>query len=156
MKDWEPQGKDRLLLLAIVVVLLSNTMPQMSASTPQPATSQWNAPASARNVKNPVPCTPQSLQEASQVFQDTCSSCHGTGGAGDGVLSRTLNPKPANFTDAKRMNRNTDGDLFWKITHGRGPMPAWEQLPAKQRWGLVHYIRTFAPKANSAAKPHPK
>ena len=38
---------------------------------------------------------------------------------------------------------DTDGELFWKITNGRGAMPAWRQLPETERWQIVNYIRTL-------------
>ena len=50
------------------------------------------------------------------------------------------------------MSRRTDGELFWQITRGRLPMPAFEdKLTDQERWQLVDYIRTFASKSPSAA-----
>ena len=37
----------------------------------------------------------------------------------------------------------TDGELFWKITNGRGPMPSRKHLPETDRWSVVHYIRSL-------------
>ena len=112
----------------------------------------WIAPPAARTAKNPVRPTQQGLKEAGELFEQVCSSCHGPKGAGDGTLGKVLTPKPANFTDAKRMNRATDGELFWKMTNGRGPMPSWQQLPETQRWELVNYIRTLARRAHAPEK----
>jgi mono/diheme cytochrome c family protein len=106
--------------------------------------SAWTAPPSAKAVKNPVRATPQGLKEAGQLFQQACSTCHGVSGVGDGVLSKNLDPKPANFTDARKMRRMTDGELFWKMSTGRGAMPSWKQIPDKDRWRLVNYLRTLA------------
>jgi mono/diheme cytochrome c family protein len=50
----------------------------------------------------------------------------------------------------------TDGEIFWKMTEGRKPMPSFKkQLTDEQRWQLVNFLRTFAPKpvAKPAAKP---
>jgi mono/diheme cytochrome c family protein len=112
----------------------------------------WTAPSDAKTVKNPVRTTTQSLKEASELFQHNCASCHGAKGAGDGVLAKALVTKPANFTEARRMNRETDGELYWKITNGRAPMPGWMQLPEHQRWELVNYIRTLARRGVSQRK----
>jgi mono/diheme cytochrome c family protein len=128
----------------VLVLVISSTLLQLSAASTPPSTFDWSAPASAKSLRNPIQPTRQNLQQGAQTFQDVCSTCHGEGGAGDGLLSRTLNPKPANLTDAKRMNRNSDGELFWKITNGRRAMPSWKQLPAKQRWQLVSYLRTLS------------
>jgi mono/diheme cytochrome c family protein len=39
---------------------------------------------------------------------------------------------------------HTDGDLAWKITNGRGAMPAWKDMLGKnQVWDLVNYIQSL-------------
>ena len=41
----------------------------------------------------------------------------------------------------------TDGEIFWKISEGRAPMPGFKkQLSEEDRWQLVHYLRAFAAK----------
>lgn len=62
--------------------------------------------------------------------------------AGNGAAAIALNPKPADWT-APRVHDQTDGDLFWKISTGRGAMPSWKQLPERERWALVRFIRTL-------------
>jgi mono/diheme cytochrome c family protein len=109
-------------------------------ATPPPA--PWVAPDDAKKVKNPVPPTQETLADAEQIFTDNCVLCHGEKGMGDGPGAKTIKVKPANFTDAKMMAEETDGSLFWKMSNGRGPMPAWkENLTDKERWELVGYIR---------------
>jgi serine/threonine protein kinase len=54
-------------------------------------------------------------------------------------------PKPADWTSAK-LASETDGELFWKISTGRGAMPPWKHLPDNQRWQLVNYIRSLQKK----------
>jgi mono/diheme cytochrome c family protein len=103
---------------------------------------RWVAPGDARNVKNPIPPTEETLNEAQQVYMDNCMLCHGEKGKGDGPGSKTLTVKPADLTDPKRMATETDGSLFWKMTTGRGPMPAWKAtLSETDRWKLVSYLR---------------
>jgi len=135
--------------LAILPVIVSLDL-TVSGATPGAAAqdSAWTVPPEARAMKNPVRATPEGLKEAGETFQTICSSCHGPKGAGDGALANALSPKPANFTDVRLMSKETDGALFWKISNGRGPMPSWQQIPEKQRWGLVNYLRTLAPKGN--------
>jgi mono/diheme cytochrome c family protein len=65
------------------------------------------------------------------------------------------------------MEEMTDGEIFWKIGEGRRPMPSFKKrLTDDQRWQLVNYVRSFAPKpalapestpapANKAARPKP-
>ncbi len=73
-----------------------------------------------------------------------CIACHGPGGKGDGPASKALNPKPADHTSA-RTQAQTDGELFWKITNGKGMMVGWEKIIKEEdRWHLVNYIRTLS------------
>jgi mono/diheme cytochrome c family protein len=102
----------------------------------------WVAPDVARKVENPVPATPENLQAAQQLYKDNCTLCHGDKGKGDGLASGTSPVPPANFTDDKLMSIETDGSLFWKLSEGKGTMPAWKDtLSEKERWELVNYMR---------------
>jgi mono/diheme cytochrome c family protein len=102
----------------------------------------WVAPDDAKKVKNPFPPTQETLADAEQIFTDNCVLCHGEKGMGDGPGAKTIKVKPANFTDPKLQASETDGALYWKMSNGRGPMPAWKDtLSDKERWELVGYIR---------------
>ena len=119
---------------------------QDAAAPPPP----WVAPDDAKKVKNPVPSNQETLAAAQMLFQDNCVLCHGEKGLGDGPGAKTIKVKPANFTDPKVQASETDGSLFWKMSNGRGPMPAWkDELTDKERWELVNYIR----KLGKDAKP---
>jgi len=51
------------------------------------------------------------------------------------------------------MEEMTDGEIFYKISEGRRPMPSFKKrLTEEQRWQLVNYVRTFAPKLEPAPK----
>lgn len=110
----------------------------------KPTVSPWNAPEAAKKVPNPVKPSPEGLKIAARLFKENCSACHGSTGAGNGPLAKALEDKPMNFTNAKAMRIVTDGELFWKMTNGRLPMPSWAQFSDMQRWELVNYLRTLA------------
>jgi mono/diheme cytochrome c family protein len=118
-----------------LAVLASITLMGATAAWPQ---SDWKAPAAAKTLKNPV----QGVGDARNVIATSCAACHGSSGRGDGVASAALQPKPADWTSTAVQN-DTDGELFWRITNGRGAMPAWRQLPESERWQIVNYIRTL-------------
>jgi mono/diheme cytochrome c family protein len=100
----------------------------------------WMAPEKAAKRHNPVAATPESLQRGAALFQQHCASCHGAQGAGDGPAAAALEPKPANLQTMA--GHHSDGDLAWKIAHGRGAMPAWRTvLKPNQIWDLVNHIR---------------
>jgi mono/diheme cytochrome c family protein len=85
---------------------------------------------------------------------DSCAQCHGEQGKGDGPDAPMYDVVPTNFTDAHMMAEMTDGEIFWKVSEGRRPMPSFKKrLTEEQRWQVVNYLRTFVPKP--APKPDP-
>jgi len=66
------------------------------------------------------------------IFDVQCSSCHGEKGAGDGVASAALNPKPRNYkADAKEWkNGKTEAGIQKTLTEGikGSPMVSFKHL----------------------------
>lgn len=121
------------------VTALAAALALVAAGTAAEAQEEWKAPAEARNLKNPV----KGVGNAKKNVEVNCASCHGPTGKGDGPAAAALPPpKPADWTSAK-VQTQTDGELFWKITNGRGAMPPWKHLPEKDRWEIVNYIRAL-------------
>lgn len=106
------------------------------------AQTPWPAPDSEKNKKSPIAAGPKAVEQGKKVAQVNCASCHGTTGKGNGPAAMALSPKPADWT-AKKVQDETDGEIFWKITTGRGAMPSWKHLPETDRWALVQYIRSL-------------
>jgi mono/diheme cytochrome c family protein len=114
-------------------------------------THDWNAPPSVRDTPNPVSADISSLAAGKAIYQQHCVKCHGETGDGNTRYSK-WNTRPADLTDSKRMSQMKDGELFWKISEGKRPMPAFkDKLSEKERWHVVNYIRTF-----SVAAPLPR
>lgn len=106
---------------------------------------EWTVPEEARKGKNPVVLSPMARTKALSLYTDYCAKCHGDTGKGDGPDAGKHFTSPGDFTDAARMNAMTDGELFYKITEGRRPMPEFQsRLTEDQRWQLVTFIRSFA------------
>ena len=106
----------------------------------------WVAPARAARKKNPAAADDASMAAGKAVFAKECRSCHGDSGTGDGPAAKDLTKPPGNFTTAKFWEQS-DGAIFWKVTEGRKPMPSFETLlTEEQRWNVVNYLHTFAPK----------
>jgi mono/diheme cytochrome c family protein len=106
------------------------------------AQGEWKAPADAKGMKNPV----KGVGNAKKSVETNCASCHGPGGKGDGPAAQALPPpKPADWT-SERVQAMADGEIFWKISNGRGAMPPWKHLAEKERWEIVNYIRTLKAK----------
>lgn len=106
------------------------------------AQGKWEAPPEAKQLKNPLAKSDKVIAQAKKVFETNCLPCHGPKGLGDGPAAAALPVKPANWTSAATQSM-TDGEIFWKITNGRGPMPPWKHLPDNDRWAMVRFIRTF-------------
>ncbi len=105
----------------------------------------WAAPAKEKKVKNPVPNNKESRSRGQIIYMEKCAICHGFKGEGPGEMGKPLDPPPPAFTDRHMMKEMTDGELFWKITTGKGPMPSYgKELTKNERWDLVNYIRSFA------------
>jgi mono/diheme cytochrome c family protein len=102
----------------------------------------WTAPAAEKAKKNPTPGGASAIAAGKKVAQVNCVTCHGAGGKGDGAAAVALNPKPADWT-SKRVQDESDGELFWKISNGRGAMPPWKHLPENDRWAVLHFIRSL-------------
>lgn len=114
---------------------------------------QWNVPAVAKKMQNPVPASESNVDNGMFTYSQRCKSCHGENGDGKGDRAGELSVTPTDFTNAAAMNRLTDGELFWKITHGHRPMPAFgEKLTDVERWQVVDYIRTFSQRRQPAPK----
>jgi cytochrome c5 len=77
--------------------------------------------------KNPLP-NDKKFEQGGKLAQVNCVTCHGAKGKGDGAAAVALNPKPADWT-SKKVQDESDGELFWKISNGRGAMPPWKHLP---------------------------
>ncbi len=106
------------------------------------AQGKWAAPAEAKTVKNPVVKSDKVVAAAKKMAEANCVACHGAKGVGDGPAAAALPVKPANWTTSA-VQGESDGEIFWKISTGRGPMPPWKHLSENDRWALVHYIRTL-------------
>ncbi len=105
----------------------------------------WRVPQAARQRSNPLAGTQAARAAGRETYLEHCAKCHGESGRGDGPEAAQYSVKPSDFTDRGRMNLLTDGEIFYKISEGRRPMPAYkEKLSEQQRWQLVHFLRTFA------------
>lgn len=139
----------RACLRSLTVAAAAVALVTGGAMTGAWAQGEWKAPADAKNVKNPradKKTDKKEMAEAKKTADTNCSTCHGPEGKGNGPAAAALPPpKPADWTSA-RVAAETDGEIFWKISNGRGSMPPWKHLPEKDRWDLVNYIRTLQKK----------
>jgi mono/diheme cytochrome c family protein len=106
---------------------------------------QWNIPQDAKLRQNPIHASPQALDAARILYDDHCERCHGKSGRGDGADATKFSTSPRDLTDTRRMSEQSDGELFYKISEGRKPMPEFKtKLTEEQRWQLVLLMRSMS------------
>ncbi len=129
----------RALQLAAVLVALTGLAAFAAAPNPEP----WNAPVRAAHRKNPVLADAAAIAAGKALYAQECASCHGDTGKGDGPSAKDLEVAVADLASAKIQNQS-DGTLFWKISEGRKPMPGMSaKWSDDQRWQVVDFVRTF-------------
>ena len=110
-----------------------------------------NAPASARVTKNPYEGDATAAQTGKRLYARNCLSCHGKTGKGTGNVPSLVGGK---------LDSVAPGEVFWFITKGDkdNGMPSWAQLPVKQRWEIVTFVKSMeaapaATEVNAAPPP---
>jgi mono/diheme cytochrome c family protein len=107
--------------------------------------SAWEVPEEARAVANPVEATPEAIEAGKALYTKHCVMCHGESGKGDGPATSFIKPAPADITPADVQGRMTDGEIFYKITNGKRPMPPMNRkMSDEERWQVVLFVRTLA------------
>ncbi|MGH7884651.1 MAG: c-type cytochrome [Thermodesulfobacteriota bacterium] len=83
------------------------------------------------------------------AFNNTCASCHGISGIGDGVAAAGLNPKPRDLSDSEYLSKLSDDHLYKVISEGGGAvglsplMPPWHGILTEQDINnVISHIRT--------------
>jgi copper transport protein len=104
-------------------------------------------------IPNPVPATAESIARGQDLYQQSCTMCHGLNGRGDGPLAATLNPRPADLRT--HVAQHTEGQLWLWLSDGvpGTAMPAFRSsLSDEDRWSLINYLRDrFGATAASAS-----
>lgn len=158
--------KSILLLLGGAVVLsplaVSGRTPHQDSAQPAsaaqttPQAAAGGAAGMAADTKNPVKPTSEGMAKAKELYTIDCAMCHGDKGDGKTDLATSMEITPKDFTDAKAMADQKDGELFNVIRAGKGKMPGEDPARAKDPdvWNLVTYVRNFS-KTQAVVTPAP-
>lgn len=107
-------------------------------------------PPEYRGARNPIPVTAETIDEGRVLYQETCSSCHGATGLGDGERANSLTPSPALLAYMIQRPMAVDEYLLWSISDGgrafNTAMPAFkDDLTQDEIWRIVSYMRAGFP-----------
>lgn len=130
------RAQHRSHLAMALALALAGAIPAVAHEIPK-------APAEAKARRNPVSDDEASIRAGQAVYEKHCLSCHGAMGKGEHHGTKG-NHRPPDLT--KVVHRQTDGELFWKITRGGGAMPSYtKSLTEEERWQVTRYLRSFDP-----------
>lgn len=100
-------------------------------------------------AEHPVALTPATTPDPGRgaaIYRQSCASCHGPDGRGDGPLADGLDPAPIDFGDRARALQQSLYGLYNTITLGVDgtSMPSFGELPAADRWAVAFYVGGLA------------
>ncbi|MGB9242179.1 MAG: c-type cytochrome [Candidatus Acidiferrales bacterium] len=94
------------------------------------------APAKARDWKNPYEGDPDALLAGKKLYLQHCAECHGKYARGMRNAVNLRSPQVQNATSGELVWFLSNGNLF----HG---MPSWSGLPEQRRWQIVTYLKSL-------------
>jgi hypothetical protein len=91
----------------------------------------------------PVAVDEHLLSRGEDRYNVFCTPCHDAAGTGRGMVVQRGYRQPPSFHD-ERLRIADAGYFFDVMTNGFGAMPDYRtQLPARDRWAIVAYIRAL-------------
>ncbi len=133
--------KINLVLIAILYLAI-----QVSAQ-------EWEVPADQKDIKNPLEYNLANVKKGKELFYQNCKSCHGDPGKNN-VLP--LVPPPVDIASEK-MQKNTEGEIYYKISTGRAGMPQFKAtISDDDKWRIVNFIMNFNPARQALLIDAPK
>ena len=141
------------LLCSAAMLLGFSAAYALGQATQNASPAQAPAAAPAATAKSPVKATAESQAKAKSLYAIDCAMCHGDNGNGQTDLSKSMDLKLGDWTDASRLAGKQDDELFKIIRNGKDKMPSEAEGRANDNevWNLVLYIRGFS-KSQAAAK----
>ena len=138
-QDWDPRDGDKSQMrMPPAGTVSQEKAPYKYAGDPMGA---------EQNLKNTLELTPENVARGQKYFNIYCGVCHGDQGAGNGPVAEKMAVRPPTLLSDKVRNFR-DGRLFHIITDGQGVMGSYaSQIPdEKNRWAIVHYVRSLQKK----------
>ena len=99
---------------------------------------------------NPLDAGKGVLDEGAKLYSQSCASCHGSNGMGNGEAGKDLNPSPALLAYMIQMPMAVDEYMMWTISEGGvafgTDMPAFKgKLSQNEVWKVITFMRAGFP-----------
>ncbi len=105
---------------------------------------------------NPLGMGEDVLLRGQERYNIYCTPCHDRTGSGEGMIVQRGYKQPPSFHDP-RLRAVPDGYFFQAMTNGFGTMPSYApQIPARDRWAIVAYIRALQLSQNATLADVPE
>jgi len=102
------------------------------------------------------------LERGRERYDVYCSPCHGLAGFGDGMVAKRADEllegtwTPPSSLHSDLLRERAVGHLFNTISNGIRNMPAYgPQIPVKDRWAIVAYVRALQRSQNATVDDVP-
>jgi predicted CXXCH cytochrome family protein len=153
-----------LILIVVAGALYEWIVPGLSSARTVPprleiAIATWllhqSVPAQAQRQANPLGSDAADIVAGRDLFRENCETCHAYDGGGrTRIGGREYPHAPPLRVGVRSMS---DGEVFYHIRNGirNTGMPAWD-MPDRQIWQLVAYIRHLPNPARMAAAEPPE
>lgn len=111
----------------------------------------------SKQIQNPVPAlNEKEMEEAKRLYNVNCGICHGEKLNGNGPLYKDGNGPypvaPKNLIADPVVSVMPAGQMMYSLTYGKNLMGSYAaQLSTKQRWMVIHYIKSMQPGGKAVA-----
>jgi predicted CXXCH cytochrome family protein len=157
------------IIVAFVMIVVAGALyewivPGLSSARTVPpklevAIATWllhqSIPEQSRRQANPLRSDAADIVAGRDLFRENCETCHAYDGGGKTRIGAGEYPHPPPLRVA--VASMSDGEVFYHIRNGirNTGMPAWD-MPDRQIWQLVAYIRHLPSPARLAAAQAPE
>ena len=132
--------------------MMGRGMGPMAGSMPRHHQAMMSGiPAPYDGLTNPLPRTRETVERGAAVYAESCASCHGPNGRGDGEAGRNLSPPPGNLAWLSQMPMaRWVPFMYWTIAEGGASfgtgMPAFKDALSNDKiWAVIAYLQAHLP-----------
>ncbi|MCX6281939.1 MAG: cytochrome c [Bacteroidetes bacterium] len=118
------------ILLPVIITTL-----RVEAQNPS-----WVVPDDQKGKICLVRFTSDMAKQGEVIYLKNCQSCHGLPTKKNFA---SIQPSPGDLSENK-VGTQKDGELFYRITTGKAPMPEFRNiLTEDERWSVISFLRSF-------------